>query len=38
MQEAPSGRPAQEIVTNIGAVNVEVNSTEGVTVTVAVPD
>jgi hypothetical protein len=38
MQVAPSGRPEQEIVTNIGAVNVEVNSTEGVTVMVAVPD
>jgi hypothetical protein len=38
MQEAPSGRPEQEIVTNIGAVSVEVNSTEGVTVMMAVPD
>jgi hypothetical protein len=38
LQEALSGRPAQESVTDIGAVNKEVNSIEGETVTVAVPD
>jgi hypothetical protein len=38
MHEAPSGSPEHEIVTNIGAVSVDVNSTEGVTVMVAVPD
>jgi hypothetical protein len=37
MQEAPSGRPEQESVTNIGAVNVEVYSTDGATVTVSDP-
>jgi len=37
-QLAPSGRPEQEIETDIGAASVEVNSTDGVTVTVAVPD
>lgn len=37
-QVAPSGRPEQEISTYIGAVSVEVNSTDGVTITVAVPD
>jgi hypothetical protein len=35
---APSGRPEQEIETDIGAANAEVNSTDGVTVTVADPD
>jgi hypothetical protein len=35
---APSGRPEQEIATYIGAVSVEVYSTDGVTVTVADPD
>src|ERR1039458_6841735 len=38
LQVAPSGRPEQESVTNIGAVNVEVNSTEGATVIVNDPD
>jgi len=37
-QVAPSGSPEQEIATYIGAVSVEVNSTDGVTVTVADPD
>ena len=37
-QVAPSGRPEQEIETDIGAANAEVNSTDGVTVTVADPD
>jgi hypothetical protein len=37
-QVAPSGRPEQEIATYIGAVSVEVYSTDGVTVTVADPD
>jgi hypothetical protein len=37
-QLAPSGRPEQEIETDIGAASVEVNSNDGVTVTVAVPD
>jgi hypothetical protein len=35
---APSGRLEQESVTNIGAVNEEVNSTDGATVMVKVPD
>lgn len=38
LQAAPSGRPEQESVTNIGAVNEEVNSTEGTTVMVKEPD
>jgi hypothetical protein len=37
LQEASSGRPEQESVTNMGAVNVDVNSTDGVTATVTVP-
>jgi hypothetical protein len=37
-QVAPSGSPEQEIETDIGAANAEVNSTDGVTVTVADPD
>jgi hypothetical protein len=35
---APSGRPEQERVTNMGAVNVEVKSTDGTTVMVKDPD
>jgi hypothetical protein len=38
MQVAPSGRPEQEISTDIGAASADVNSTDGVTVTVADPD
>jgi len=38
LQAAPSGSPEQESVTNIGAVNEEVNSTEGTTVMVNDPD
>jgi hypothetical protein len=37
-QAAPSGRPEHESVTNIGAVNVDVNSTDGTTVMVNDPD
>jgi hypothetical protein len=37
LQEAPSGRPEQERVTNMGAVNVEVYSTDGATVMVNDP-
>jgi hypothetical protein len=36
-QAAPSGRPEQERVTNMGAVNVEVYSTDGATVMVNDP-
>jgi hypothetical protein len=37
LQEASSGSPAQEIVTSIGCVNVDVNSSDGVMLTVTVP-
>jgi hypothetical protein len=37
LQAAPSGRPEQESVTNMGAVNVEVYSTDGATVMVNDP-
>jgi hypothetical protein len=37
-QVAPSGRPEQESVTNIGAVSVAANPGKGITETVAVPD
>jgi tricorn protease-like protein len=35
---APSGSPEQERVTKMGAVNVEVNSTDGATIMVNDPD
>jgi hypothetical protein len=38
LQAAPSGRPEQERVTNMGPVSVEVNSMEGTTVMVNDPD
>jgi hypothetical protein len=37
LQVAPSGRPEQARVTNMGADNVEVNSTDGTTVMVNEP-